>query len=142
MNILSPEEIVAKVWGMALASVTPDADPEVSQIIRTLTLKWARDEIKAQRAHTLKRFWDALKQSRKGEPLDLSPEEFELFESIGNTAVAKAHRPSQKEDRPDREKIEQILMGYKDSELFLDEARDQISALFDKKENENDSSAG
>jgi len=43
----------------------------------------------AQQAHTLKRFKKALEQSRKGEPLDLSEEEFELFSAIQNDGVTK-----------------------------------------------------
>ena len=41
------ETIVVKVWDMALASVSPNADPEGYQIVRTNTLEWARDAILA-----------------------------------------------------------------------------------------------
>ena len=52
--LLTPEEIVVKVWDMALASVSPSANPKGYQIVRTATLEWARDEIKAQLAKALK----------------------------------------------------------------------------------------
>ncbi len=45
---LSVGEIVVRVWDMALASATPNADPEAYQVLRANTLEWARGKIKAQ----------------------------------------------------------------------------------------------
>ncbi len=48
--------------------------------------------LKVQRAHTIQRFKDAVKQSQKGEEIDLSEEEFEVFYSIYNAGIAEAHK--------------------------------------------------
>ena len=53
---------------------------------------------KAQLAHTLNRFREALVQSREGKPLGLSEKEFELFSAIQSDATAK-----------DNQKIEELF---------------------------------
>ncbi len=54
----------------------------------------------------LSQFKEALEQSRKGEPLNLSEEAFELFSAIENNAVSKAYKD--RLDRPElREKLKE-----------------------------------
>jgi len=83
-ELLTPEEIPSYEEFVAKYGTRP------KDIIYNMVVKLARDYYKAQHTKDLKRFWEALEQSRKGEPPDLSEEAFELFSAIENNGIAKA----------------------------------------------------
>ena len=39
------EPIIVKIWDMSQAAVRPDAEPDTAGVVRTATLKWAREEL-------------------------------------------------------------------------------------------------
>ena len=68
----------------------------------------AKAQLFKSQQHRTNQFGKALEQARKGEPLDLSEEGFELFSAIQNDGTEKAYL--KRLDRPELRDIEKILI--------------------------------
>ena len=68
------------------------ADWETKRLVRELEIDiMALEHTAALFEETRNQLRAALEQSRKGEPIDLSEEWFELFSAIQNDAIARVH---------------------------------------------------
>ena len=97
MSELSPEEMKI-LESLIIAAMTSDGEYRIddvgehaAEIAKVLVFNGYRPAQLAKPDDTLARFKEALRQSRKGEPLDLEEEEFELFSSIQVSGVVRKH---------------------------------------------------
>lgn len=126
-QLLTPEEYIKGIVAAYGSEVMALVQKGELDKLPTLTNQ-ATAEIEAQLAQDFTRLKNALKQSRKGEPIDLSEEWFELFSAIQNSGIAKKHRP-------DREEIARTPITthrYKGKRYLTLDSIDQLLALFEE----------